>query len=136
MSKLRADITWSHRANSNSSAPTPLSIITDVENQKNNGENPNENPNNENPDENPDNILENKEDEEEEESTNLEKEFGDYLQGWSEMLEEETLKFQNDENDTFEELNEVTVDDIIHPAIDPNAKWNLDSLFKELELSF
>jgi len=28
------------------------------------------------------------------------------------------------------------IDDIIHPAIDPNAKWNLESLFKDLELHF
>jgi len=52
------------------------------------------------------------------------------------MLEEETLKFQNDEIDEIKELNEITVNDVIHPAIDPNAKWNLDSLFKELELPF
>ena len=52
------------------------------------------------------------------------------------MLEEETLKFQNDEIDEIEELNEITVNDVIHPAIDPNAKWNLNSLFKELELPF
>ena len=52
------------------------------------------------------------------------------------MLEEETLRFQNDEDNEFDELNEIIVNDITHPAIDPNAKWNLDSLFKELELSF
>ncbi len=52
------------------------------------------------------------------------------------MLEEETLKFQNDEIDEIEELNEITVNDVIYPAIDPNAKWNLDSLFKKLELPF
>jgi len=52
------------------------------------------------------------------------------------MLEKETLKFQNDEIDEIEELNEMTVNDIIHLAIDPNAKWNLNSLFKELELPF
>ena len=35
MSKLRADITWNHRVNSNSSITTPFNIITDVEDQIN-----------------------------------------------------------------------------------------------------
>ncbi len=127
MSKLRADITWKHRVNSNSPILTPLNIITDIEDQINDDENLDENPN-ENPEENPE------DEEEEEDLANLEKEFGNYLQGWAEMLEEETLRFQNDEDNEIDELNEIT--DITHPAIDPNAKWNLDSLFKELELSF
>ena len=127
MSKLRADITWNHRVNSNSPVLTPLNIITDIEDQINDDENLDENPD-KNPEENPEN------DEEEEDLANLEKEFGNYLQGWTEMLEEETLRFQNDEDNEIDELNEIT--DIAHPAIDPNAKWNLDSLFKKLELSF
>ena len=131
MSKLRADITWNHRVNSNSSITTPFNIITDVEDQINN---PNENPD-KNPNENPENEEED-DDNNDDDSTNLEKEFGNYLQGWAEMLEEETLKFQNDEIDEIEELNEITVNDVIHLAIDSNAKWNLDSLFKELELPF
>ena len=133
MSKLRADITWNHRVNSNSPISTPLNIITDIEDQTNDDENLDENPDensNENPNENP----ENQEEDEEEDLANLEKEFGNYLQGWAEMLEEETLRFQNDEDNEIDELNEIT--DITHPAIDPNAKWNLDSLFKKLELSF
>ena len=35
MSKLRADITWKHRINSDSPILTPLSIITNIE-EKNN----------------------------------------------------------------------------------------------------
>ena len=31
MSRLRADITWKHRININSSIPTPFSIINDIE---------------------------------------------------------------------------------------------------------
>src|SRR3954453_22840424 len=124
MSKLRADITWNYCVNSNSSITTPFNIITDVEDQIND------------PNENPENEEEEEEDDDDDDSTNLEKEFGNYLQGWAEMLEEETLKFQNDEIDEIDELNEITVNDVIHPAIDPNAKWNLDSLFKELELPF
>src|SRR6266487_4487616 len=127
MSKLRADITWNHRVNSNSPISTPLNIITDIEDQTNDDENLDEN-HNEN--------TEKKEEDDEEDLANLEKEFGNYLQGWAEMLEEETLRFQNDEDNEFDELNEIIVNDITHPAIDPNAKWNLDSLFKELELSF
>ena len=68
MSKLRADITWNHRVNSNSSITTPFNIITDVEDQIND---PNENPEN----------KEEEEDNNDDNSTNLEKEFGNYLQG-------------------------------------------------------
>ena len=131
MSKLRADITWNHCVNSNSSITTPFNIITDVKDQIND---PNENPD-KNPNENPENEEE-EEDNNDDDSTNLEKAFGNYLQGWAEMLEEETLTFQNDEIDEIEELNEITVNNVIHSAIDPNAKWNLDSLFKKLELPF
>ena len=46
------------------------------------------------------------------------------------MLEEETYEFE--ENETVL----TTVNDILHPAIDSNAKWNLESLFKELEFPF
>ena len=137
MSKLRADITWKHRVKSNSSIPTPLSIITDVEmnNDENSNENSNENSHespNENPNENS-NDLEESDNEEIELShlTDLEKEFGNYLQGWAEMLEEETLRFQsNEEDDKIDELNEIAVNNIIYLAIDPNVKWNLDTLFK------
>jgi len=68
MSKLRADITWNHCVNSNSSITTPFNIITDVKDQIND---PNENPENE----------EEEEDNNNDDSTNLEKEFGNYLQG-------------------------------------------------------
>ncbi|PKY61299.1 hypothetical protein RhiirA4_449822 [Rhizophagus irregularis] len=141
MSKLRADITWKYRVKSNSSIPTPLSIITDVKmnNDENSNENSNENSHespNENPNENS-NDLEESDNEEIDLShlTDLEKEFGNYLQGWAEMLEEETLKFQNEE-DEINEVNEITVSDVTHPAVDTNAKWDLNSLFKELELPF
>ena len=68
MSKLRADITWNHCVNSNSSIITPINIITDIKDQIND---PNENPENE----------EEEEDNNNDDSTNLEKEFGNYLQG-------------------------------------------------------
>jgi hypothetical protein len=130
MSKLRADITWKHRIHSDSSVLiSPFNIITDKENQMNDDiENP------ENVEDIEDSILK-ESDEEEADSDNLEKEFGDYLQGWAEMLDEETLKFQNEENE-IDELDEISINDTIHPAIDPNAKWNLESLFNNLELPF
>src|SRR5581483_8548078 len=116
MSKLRADITWKHRINSDSSILTPLSIITNIE-EKNNDEDEIEDSAN----------REEKEKEEEEEDDddddeNLENEFNKYLQGWSEMLEEETYEFEESENEML--------DDIPHPAIDNNAKWELNLLFK------
>ena len=77
MSKLRADITWNHCVNSNSSITTPFNIITDVEDQIND---PNEN-SDKNPNENPENEEEEKEDNDDDNLTNLEKEFGNYLQG-------------------------------------------------------
>ena len=76
MSKLRADITWNYHVNSNSSITTPFNIITDVEDQIND---PNENPD-KNPNENPENEEEDNNNDDDD-STNLEKEFDNYLQG-------------------------------------------------------
>jgi len=137
MSKLRADITWKHRVNSNINISLPLKILEDI-NEDNIEENLNDYNEAEKNAENEKNLNnEEKEDdeedeEEEEDLTNLEGELGNYLQGWAEMLEEETLKFQNEEFET----NELNVDSITHPAINSNAKWQLESLFKELEFPF
>ena len=137
MSKLRADITWKHRINSNINISLPLKILEDI-NEDNIEENLNDYNEAEKNAENEKNLNnEEKEDdeedeEEEEDLTNLEGELGNYLQGWAEMLEEESLKFQNEEFET----NELNVDSITHPAINSNAKWQLESLFKELEFSF
>ena len=137
MSKLRADITWKHRVNSNINISLPLKILEDI-NEDNIEENLNDYNEAEKNSENEKNLNnEEKEDdeedeEEEEDLTNLEGELGNYLQGWAEMLEEESLKFQNEEFET----NELNVDSITHPAINSNAKWQLESLFKELEFPF
>jgi|SRR5436305_5126473 len=137
MSKLRADITWKHRVNSNINISLPLKILEDI-NEDNIEENLNDYNEAEKNAENEKNLNnEEKEDdeedeEEEEDLTNLEGELGNYLQGWAEMLEEESLKFQNEEFET----NELNVDSITHPAINSNAKWQLESLFKELEFPF
>src|SRR5437660_3050190 len=132
MSKLRADITWKHHVNSNINISLPLKILEDI-NEDNIEENLNDyneaekNVENENNEE-----KEDDEDDDEEDLTNLEGELGNYLQRWAEMLEEESLKFQNEEFET----NELNVDSITHPAINSNAKWQLESLFKELEFPF
>ena len=111
MSKLRADITWKHRVNSNINISLPLKILEDI-NEDNIEENLNDyneaekNVENENNEEKKDD-----EEDEEEDLTNLQGELGNYLQGWTEMLEEESLKFQNEEFET----NELNVDSITHP---------------------
>ncbi|CAG8657340.1 2874_t:CDS:2 [Gigaspora margarita] len=57
--------------------------------------------------------------------------FGEYLQEWVEMLDEEK------EADIIEDQDDyVELDDIIHPANDENAKWKLSGLFCSLELPF
>ena len=137
MSKLRADITWKHRVNSNINISLPLKILENI-NEDNIEENLNDYNEAEKNAENEKNLNnEEKEDdeedeEEEEDLTNLEGELGNYLQEWAEMLEEKSLKFQNEEFET----NELNVDSITHPAINSNAKWQLESLFKELEFPF
>ena len=78
MSKLRADITWKHRINSNSSIQTPFSIVNDIEesnyiNIEKNVENIEENSEEED--------LESEEEEEEDNTFELEKKFNNYLQG-------------------------------------------------------
>jgi hypothetical protein len=125
MSKLRADITWKHRMNTDSPIITPLNIITNIEEENNNNEKEVE----ENLEINEESLIE---DSEEEEDNDLEGEFSKYLQGWSEMLEEETYEFEENEN----EIVHIKINDILHPAIDSNAKWKLSSLFKELEFLF
>ena len=133
MSKLRADITWNRRVNSNSSISNPINIITDIEKDQMND------------DENFKKNIENIEDfilneeldiDDESDSIGLENEFNNYLHGWTEMLEEENFRFQNEDNEIDDFEMDDLIDDIIHPAIDPNAKWNLESLFKDLELHF
>ena len=137
MSKLRADITYSHRLQSNISLPTVQTIISEVESFKHNKitqeETENENTNSSDNSQ----IIENELNEETEVFVDSEEDFGNYLQGWADMLEEEKKGFDNEnfeeisENDVFLELENIT-----HPAIDINAKWELASLFKELDLPF
>ena len=131
MSKLRADITQNNRSKS-SSSPTPLN--NEIDNYKNDIDNNNENMKEA---ENVKNVFSKEELEEDdlvnlEDSNNLEEEFGKYLEGQAEMLEDEIFSdFDNNDDDEI-----VSVNDIIHSAIDPDAKWDLELLFKELKMSF
>ena len=65
-----------------------------------------------------------------------ENQIGDYLQEWSEMLEEEIVRFPNDDYEIDELGLDTNTTEIIHPAIDSDAKWKLESLFKDLEFPF
>ncbi|CAG8779351.1 7976_t:CDS:2 [Racocetra fulgida] len=69
-------------------------------------------------------VLENIEivessDESENEDISVEEGFDNYLQEWVEM---------GDDND------EISLNNTVHPAIDLNAKWELATLFKKLDL--
>ncbi|CAG8582549.1 1960_t:CDS:2 [Gigaspora margarita] len=54
-----------------------------------------------------------------------EAEFGEYLQEWVEMLNEET-----EANIIEDQYDSVELDDVIHLAIDENAKWKLSEAGK------
>ena len=128
MSKLRADITYGHRLHNNSISVEPTLDINNT-----NETDTNQNPNNSNGSENARNddqtasleddveLIEDSDDESAE--PQLENEFGQYLQGWAEMLEEE----KNAELE--EEKSDMPLDDVTHPANDANAKWDLVTLF-------
>lgn len=68
---------------------------------------------------------------EELDNVSFEGDFSNYLQGWADMLKEEQ-RFEREE--TEEEAS--SIENITHPAIDKHAKWELISLFKELVLPF
>jgi len=148
MSKLRADITYSHRLNSNITSEFNISddinideLFTNKENNRTDTANNSKEKNNE--------ILieeeeeENDDDDDEDNETdqiNIENEFGEYLQGWADMLKEEELANYeddlNDEDNSSDDEN-IIVNNIIHPAIDTNAKWILETLLKDnLNLPF
>ena len=63
--------------------------------------------------------------------SNTQEDFRNYLQGWTDMLEQERQRFINE--DIGEDIEEeILIENIDHPAV--NAKQN--SLFKELVLPF
>ena len=127
MSKLRADITYSHRLNSNITSDFTIletNSILDA-NRKNNIADTDTLMIEDNE------IIIEEDSDDETDQINIEDEFGEYLQGWTDMLKEEELA--NNEDDS----EDNAVDSITHPAVDTNAKWILGTLFKnDLDLLF
>ncbi|RIB14742.1 hypothetical protein C2G38_2194195 [Gigaspora rosea] len=127
MSKLRAEIKWGHRQESNSTKLPPPKIT---------GEN-----------DEPSNEIEPKsEARHEPESKKIENEVNTATKGFDdeetielsslEEFAEETKKLTgiDDEDEEMSFLSVGSVGDIIHPAIDSNAKWDIIMLFNELPL--
>ena len=127
MSKLRADITYSHCLNSNITSDFTIletNSILDA-NRKNNIADTDTLMIEDNE------IIIEEDSDDETDQINIEDEFGEYLQGWTDMLKEEELA--NNEDDS----EDNAVDSITHPAVDTNAKWTLGTLFKnDLNLLF
>ena len=139
MSKLRADITYSHRLH-NSPISVEYTTTLDVNNTNETNQNPGNLNDSENNKDNDDPVINLEADSEqlEESSDNentesqLENDFGEYLQGWANMLREEENADILDEEENTEFNNEksnIPLDDITHPANDDNAKWKLLTLF-------
>ena len=127
MSKLRANITYNHHLH-NDSLSTKLTI--DINNTKQDSDNLN---NLENINDLDNNLVLEEEDPDFEESdkeadrSQLENKFAKYLQDWVEMLEEK----ENAEFNDFNENDNSTLENITHPAVNVNAKWALENLFKD-----
>src|SRR6266498_5081323 len=127
MSKLRANITYNHHLH-NDSLSTELTI--DINNTKQNSDNLN---NLENINDSDNNLVLEEEDPDFEKSdkeadrSQLKNEFAEYLQNWVEILEEE----ENAEFNDFDENDNSILENITHLAIDVNAKWALENLFKD-----
>ncbi|RHZ86919.1 hypothetical protein Glove_42g70 [Diversispora epigaea] len=141
MSKLRADITYNHRRQEKTPIVTVQTIISELESLKYNEtlqDNTIDNTINNTIDntdltdnENFEVIDSSQESEEEIDEDTNSGDFGNYLQEWISMLEDEKEAFIDLEENENEEL-----ENIIHPAINSNAKWELLSLFKELNSPF
>ncbi|PKY32840.1 hypothetical protein RhiirB3_493158 [Rhizophagus irregularis] len=129
MSKLRADITYSHRLHNN---PTSIEPTLDIDDTNKTDVNQNPSSLENSKDNDPVGILEDSSEpigeDSDEETTELplENDFGEYLQGWAEMLEEEENVGFDEESS---EENDISLDDVTHPANDTNAKWPLAILF-------
>ena len=124
MSKLRAEITYNHRRYNTPLSTEPTINIDDANQGSGNLDNINDPVDNL--------VLTEEESDEEVDEPQLENEFGEYLQDWIEMLEEEkNAEFDEDSDQNGEDSNTVDVQDVSHPAIDANAKWALETLFKD-----
>ncbi|RGB33362.1 hypothetical protein C1646_761818 [Rhizophagus diaphanus] len=115
MSKLRAVITYGQHLHNN---PTSIKLTLDI----------NENVRNDGPAANLETNSEPIGDDSDDEITEpwLENDFGEYLQGWTEMLEEEKNAELDEET---EEQSNILIGYVAHPTNNANAKWNLIALF-------
>ncbi|CAB4378163.1 unnamed protein product [Rhizophagus irregularis] len=57
---------------------------------------------------------------------------GEYLQGWAEMLEEEKNVELDEET---EEQSNTQIGDVTHPANDTSTKWDLLTLFNNIDVN-
>ena len=148
MSKLRAAITWEHRRKLNSVELSPPGFLEDIEDQNQTNINNEENQELEETEE----IQESNEIEQESEdfgdltlnedcdndespdSSSLEADFGQFLDVWVEILVKKTEEFTDIEEEENNKMFSSEIGNITHPAVDSNAKWDLDTLFNELEL--
>ncbi|PKC56116.1 hypothetical protein RhiirA1_474476 [Rhizophagus irregularis] len=62
----------------------------------------------------------------------LENDFNKYLQGWAEMLKNEKNAELDEET---EEQSNTLIGDVTHPANDISAKWNLLTLFNNINVN-
>ncbi|KAF0488371.1 hypothetical protein F8M41_022306 [Gigaspora margarita] len=143
MSKLRAEIKWSHQQESNSTKLPPPSFQTNIQ-QETTGENdepsneiePESEARNEPESEDIENEVNTATDEEETVESSPLEEFSQFLDVWVVISAEETEELTgiNDEDEEMSFLSVGSVGDIIYPVIDPNAKWDIITLFNKLPL--
>lgn len=146
MSKLRAEITWNHRQTSDfTELPSNFheentqdrisedNVPHEVEHEVESENEPRIETEPEEPEKTNDNCtsIEDFDEEEVVDSSSLETEFGEFLDVWVEIITNETEELANTENEDEEMLE---INDIVHPAVDSNAKWDLSTLFNDLEL--
>uniref|UniRef100_U9U2W3 Uncharacterized protein n=1 Tax=Rhizophagus irregularis (strain DAOM 181602 / DAOM 197198 / MUCL 43194) TaxID=747089 RepID=U9U2W3_RHIID len=138
MSKLRAEITYGHRLHNNPPSIEQTLDINNVNetdiNQHFNNINGSENVRDNSPAANFETNSEPIEDDSDDEITEprLENDFGEYLQGWAEMLEEEKNAELDEET---EEQSNTQIGDVTHPANDTSAKWDLLTLFNNIDVN-
>ena len=140
MSKLRAAITWEHLQKSNSVELFPPSFLEEnIEDQinvehKEFEEFDEEFCEVESESEEFEELISNKDfDNKLPDSNSLETEFNQFLDVWVEISVRETEE-STDIDEEDDEMISSAIEDIVHPAVDSNAKWNLNLLFNELQL--
>ncbi|KAF0388092.1 hypothetical protein F8M41_011141 [Gigaspora margarita] len=147
MSKLRAEITWSHRQKLYfTELPSPNFHEENAQDQVNKDNEPREvepevesgnepgiEPEPEEPEKASDDytLIEGFDEEEVIDSSSLVTEFGGFLDVWVKIITNETEELADTENENEEILG---INDIVHPAVDSTAKWDLCTLFNDLEL--